>query len=713
LQSVFDLDYFGVNELAAGQRCRPLHALDTVLSIFTFLVARLELLSGRNENYISMIAYLIVRVGNEWGDVYRLTPGQVMTIGRAPTNRLVLHDEICSRNHCELFQSDNQWLLRDLGSRNGTAVDGTPVVGDVALESGQVIQLGISELAFTLDLTQPLPLIVNAAPLESDTGAGAPPRAFAPGPEILHRQRQTRFEQENRTETSPRDRTSQELSKLYRLALEMGSATDSKRLAELILEGLFGSTPADIGAILVLPPDAPADVDPDKLTVLAYKAGNESSYERVSAYLSRVVLSDQEAILARDIMGDNRLRNRESLGELQVQSVICAPLRMGNVILGLVHLYSTNLDKPLGPEDLEFTLAVADQCAVALDRLLRQEMLADGLARVEGENQTLREQLGIESELVGSSLFINQLNHKIGRIAPTDATVLVRGESGVGKELVSRAIHFSSRRRNGPFVCMNCAALSESLLESELFGHEKGSFTGATGRKLGKFEQAHHGTLMLDEVGEMSLAIQAKFLRVLEGHPYERVGGGTPVNVDVRVVAATNRNLESAVEAGTFRRDLYFRLNVVEIYVMPLREHPADIPLLANFFLERFVRKTGRPLKGFTPAALDYLTNYEWPGNVRELQNAVERAVILCGDEYVGPRDIQLSRLGMGEQSRGEPASGQTFRELTLDSLEQEHILATLEWTKGNKSQAAQILGIERSTLDRKLKRYQAARASE
>jgi Nif-specific regulatory protein len=183
--------------------------------------------------------------------------------------------------------------------------------------------------------------------------------------------------------------------------------------------------------------------------------------------------------------------------------------------------------------------------------------------------------------------------------------------------------------------------------------------------------------------------------------------------VDVRVVAATNRDLESAVEEGTFRRDLYFRLNVVEIHVMPLREHPTDIPLLANFFLERFVRKTGRPLKGFTPAAIEYLTHYDWPGNVRELQNAVERAVILCGDEYVGPRDIQLSRLGSPEPLRSEPGCAASYREVTLDALEQEHILATLDWTKGNKSQAAQILGIERSTLDRKLKRYHASRSPE
>lgn len=661
-----------------------------------------------------MIAYLVVRDGNKWRDVYPLTPGQLMTVGRAPTNRLVLQDEICSRNHCEIFQSGSGWVLRDLGSRNGTLLNGKQVVGDIPLSPGDMIQMGVTEFIYTLDLAETLSKRIEKRGLDEDTDAAMKATSIPVptlAPEILHRKRSTRFQTQGRHEQVPRDRTSQELAKLYRLALEMGSAAESKRLAEVVLNGLLGSTSADIGAILVLPRDADANIDPADLRVLAFDSLNQVPYQKASDYLSRIVLTDREAILARDIAADQLLSQRESLDEIEARSVICAPIRHGDVIYGLVHLYSTNCDKPLGPEDLEFTLAVADQCAVAMESIRREESLADGLARVRDENQKLREQLAIESELVGSSPFMEQLNFKIARIAPTDATVLIRGESGVGKELVSRAIHFSSHRRKGPFVCLNCAALTESLLESELFGHEKGSFTGAIGRKLGKFEQSHQGTLMLDEVGEMSLSIQAKFLRVLEGHPYERVGGGTPVRVDVRVVAATNRDLERAVEAGTFRRDLYFRLRVVEIVVPPLREHRADIPLLANHFLERFVRKTGRAIKGYTPAALEHLMKYDWPGNVRELQNIIERAVILCSGEFVGPHDIQYSGLEVTEGvDRDRLVSNERYRETTLESVEQSHILATLERTQWNKSQAAQILGIERSTLDRKLKRYHAER---
>ncbi len=663
---------------------------------------------------IQMIAYLVVREGSKWRDVYRLTPGQVMTIGRAPTNRIVLHDEVCSRHHCEVFQNGSSWKIRDLQSRNGTLIDGEPVVGEVELKPGQVIEIGPCELAFTYDLSQAFPKSTEKTDQpESDTNITVDVFDYAPPaePTIIRREGANPFVAGPRTATVERDRTSRELAQLYRLALEMGGANNSKQLAEVVLAGLAAGTSADIGALLLLPAPASAGEDPGELTLVAYRSSGERPYQRVSEYLSTTVLKSREAILARDVADDSLLVNRDSLGEIHAKSVICAPIRMGRKIHGLIHLYSTNPDKKLESDDLEYTLAVADQCAGALDNLLRQEKLADGLAQVRNENLKLREQLGCDNELVGNSPSMQALKLKIVRIAPTDATALIRGESGVGKELVARAIHFTSHRRNGPFVCMNCAALTESLLESELFGHEKGSFTGATSRKIGKFEQAHKGTLFLDEVGEMGPSIQAKFLRVLEGHPFERVGGNTPIKVDVRVVAATNRDLERAVEEAAFRKDLYFRLHVVEMQVAPLREHLPDVEILARHFLERFAGKTGRNVRDFTSAALEKLSAYDWPGNVRELQNTVERAVILCTADLVGVGDIQMSGLSGGDDHRThEQAAAGAFGDVTLEALEQQHILAVLDRTNWNKSQAAQILGIERSTLDRKLKRYQVTR---
>ncbi|MCA9249245.1 MAG: sigma-54-dependent Fis family transcriptional regulator, partial [Planctomycetales bacterium] len=370
-------------------------------------------------------------------------------------------------------------------------------------------------------------------------------------------------------------------------------------------------------------------------------------------------------------------------------------------------LYSTDPDRLTDPDDLEFSLAVADTVAVALDNLGVRQELAENLNQIRDENLQLRERLGVQSEIVGSSRMMLDITREIARAAPSRATVLIRGESGTGKELVARAVHFSSPRSKEKFVCLNCAALAESLLESELFGHEKGAFTGATERKVGKFEAAHQGTLMLDEIGEMSPTIQAKFLRVLEGHSFERVGGSDPITADVRVIAATNRDLEQEVAEGRFRRDLYFRLRVLEIHVPPLRKRPDDIPELAHYFLRRYNAETGRKVQGFTARALEEMVRYRWPGNVREMKNVVERAVVLARDEYIDVDDLALSRL-MTDGDTGEVNATPSLRneQRSLADVERDHIEAMLESTGWNKSQAAGILGIERSTLDRKIRRY-------
>jgi two-component system, NtrC family, response regulator HydG len=662
-----------------------------------------------------MIAYLVVREGHKWRDVYRLIPGQTITVGRSPSNKIVLNDEVCSRQHCEIFPSGDRWFVKDLQSRNGTLLAGEPLAGDAELSPGQVIQIGLFELAFTHDLSQAFPPDESHA-IEADTGTAWDAGITAPvsEPTITHRKGENRFAR-GRPEAIGRDRTGQELAHLYRLALAMGGAKTPKQLAEAVLAGLLAGTNADTGAVLMLPVAIGPDQEGGELTVAACRAPEGDVYQRVTPRLASAVLKNREAVLARDTTEDSLIADRDRAGHIHATSVICAPVRHGDKLHGLLHMSCTRPGRNLDEDDLEFALAVAEQYALALVNVRRQESLAEGLARVRGENTSLREQLEIVSELVGNSPPMQRLKDNIGCIGPTDATVLIRGESGVGKELVARALHFNSRRKGGPFVCMNCAALSESLLESELFGHEKGSFTGATNRKMGKFEQAHKGTLMLDEVGEMSPAIQAKFLRVLEGHPFERVGGGESVKVDVRVVAATNRDLEEAVEKGQFRKDLYFRLQVVELRIDPLRDRRDDISALAEFFLEKFVAKTGRPLRGYSPTALEKLVDYDWPGNVRELQNTIERAVILSRGEIVEAEDIQLSRLRReAGEVRADGIPGAVGGPLvSLDSLEQQYILQVLDHTAWNKTQAAQILGIERSTLDRKLKRYQVGRPEE
>lgn len=314
--------------------------------------------------------------------------------------------------------------------------------------------------------------------------------------------------------------------------------------------------------------------------------------------------------------------------------------------------------------------------------------------------------------LIGESPSLEQLRKQVRRVGPTDATVLVRGESGVGKELVARSLHEYSQRRTAPFICLNCAALSESLLESELFGHERGAFTGATDRKLGKFELAHTGTLFLDEVGELSPSIQAKFLRVLEGQPFHRIGGSQSIQADVRVIAATNRDLEEAVRCQKFREDLYYRLHVMQIVVDPLRERSEDIPLLAQHFFQEAIRQTKRPVNSITEAAIGRLLGYRWPGNIRELKNAIHRAVILCAGEHIEPHDLYFCSLDDDETSSYHLSRSTQLDGQSLVEVELSHIMAVLEQTGWNKTKSAEILGIERSTLDRKLKRHDVRRPS-
>ena len=659
---------------------------------------------------VGMLAYLVIREGSKWTDVFRLVEGRTVTVGRAPTNQIVVKDERCSRHHAEIFLSQGQWILRDLDSRNGTMVGEERVQGDRPLAPGEMIRIAHAQLAFVHDLSTAFP-DNPPEPKQSETVAGEADNdddvlsAFEPTT-ITHRKGQTRF-LERRDEEEPNiPKVGQAATKLCRIAFELANQPDVNSVANHALEGLLEGTNVNAGAVLLLPRDFTGAASGSDLEVIASNAYEGVKYHRVSNFLSTMVIREGEAVLARNVEGDSTLGSRDSQGEIHATSVLCAPIRKDGRVVGLVHLYSTLPELVPDPDDLEFSLAIAENVALALKTLERQQELAENLNVSQGEIKQLRQQLGAASEIVGSSAVMYQVQQEVARAAPSRATVLIRGESGVGKELVARAVHYASPRRKGPFVCLNCAALSETLLESELFGHERGAFTGATDRKIGKFEAADKGTLMLDEIGEMSPTIQAKFLRVLEGHPFERVGGSSAIKVDVRVIAATNRDLEKAVADGTFRRDLYFRLRVVELTVPPLRRRPEDISQIAEHFLSSYRVEIGRKVLGFTAEAREQLQRYRWPGNVRELKNVVERAVVLARGDYVDVDDLNLSNLATAGDSAVLPMSANTYEPLTLAEVEQRHILATLRQTGWNKSRTARTLGIERSTLDRKIRRY-------
>ena len=331
--------------------------------------------------------------------------------------------------------------------------------------------------------------------------------------------------------------------------------------------------------------------------------------------------------------------------------------------------------------------------------------------RLREENRQLKESLGRQFDrqnIIGRSLAMTRLLETVAQVAPSEATALIAGESGTGKELIAGAIHFNSHRKSGPFIKINCAAITETLLESELFGHEKGAFTGADRRKEGRFFQAHGGSLFLDEISEMSQTMQVKLLRVLQEREFTRVGGEQTIHVDVRVIAATNKNLVDLISKGAFREDLYYRLNVVGIEIPQLRQRREDIPLLAQHFLSKFSAKNRKEIKGFTPRAMDHLIKYEWPGNVRELMNAVERAVVLTRSDFLAEVDFPIIP-GANKINAESPREAQHLNldgDVSLEEIEKTTILKTLEAAGGNKSETARRLGITRKTLHKKLKAY-------
>jgi transcriptional regulator with GAF, ATPase, and Fis domain len=456
---------------------------------------------------------------------------------------------------------------------------------------------------------------------------------------------------------------------------------------------------------------------------------------RVSPLAAAVASTESTQLQAPSDVVDKVVQGKQVVtAEASSRALIAAPIPGGDSeVLGILWIdrRGTGWDQidTLAANCLAFLAGAAWTSADARDQAVRR---ADAL------EEQLGGPLGT-GELVGRSAAAQRVLDFVARVAPSDATVLLGGESGSGKEMVARAIHRASRRARGPCVAVNCAALTESLIESELFGHEKGAFTGATEKKAGRFEMADRGTLFLDEVGELPLGLQTKFLRVLEERRFERVGGQRSIEVDVRVVAATNRDLAEMVKRGTFREDLYYRLSVIQVEVPPLRARLDDVPLLAEHFLQRFRTQAARRIVGFSPEALAAMTRYAWPGNVRELRNAIERAVVLGDRELIVPEDLPPQLLAPAQPSRARPSpptpplgssaisapavAPPPARLPTIDpapppslarpaparslrELEREGILAALAATGGNKAQAAAILEIDRSTLYKKLKDY-------
>lgn len=642
-------------------------------------------------------AYLVLQSSGRWSDVFRLAVPAEAVIGRTSSNQIVIRSDQASRRHARIAFAAGRWSVEDMGSRNGTFVNSVKIASRTDLEDGDLIEVAGYAIRFSHRI---------------DGGAGEPLGSAKSGQatddqitmeidpaSITDRKRHSNYLHQ----TSDSKSSSEESRRLLHLAFALARIDDLFLAVEKTLDAVAEQIDFDtLGIYGWESPNESASVG--EIPLVATRQSGSRSYRRPpGALIESVGGRDGLAILARNVMGDGELATENSRGEIDVESVIMAPVRdHDDRLLGLIHVTTIGGNEQLDSADLEWVVAAGEILAESLRHLLGHQQLNQSLHQSRKQIRRLREQLGDRVRIVGRSESIGTVIEQIGLVAPTNSTVLIRGESGVGKELVASAIHHTSVRKDGPFVCLNCAALSPTLLESELFGHEKGAFTGATDRKQGKFELADGGTLMLDEIGEMSSEVQAKFLRVLEGHSFERVGGHDAIHSDVRVVAATNRDLQAMVRDGQFRQDLYYRLHVVEIIVPPLRDRGKDCLQLADFFLQRFNAEMGRKIDGFTDAAKKRLTAYAWPGNIRELKNVIERAVVFNTKTEIDDTDLMLTPAVSGSL----PPVETPFRELSLAELERSHIKRVLAYTEGNKSRAASILGIERSTLDRKLKKY-------
>ena len=616
---------------------------------------------------------LIALSGALKGTTFPLADDEI-SIGRDVSNTISLNDPSVSRRHC-LIKNGNGFHVIDLESYNGTFVNGMPVL-EQSLSHGDQIAVGDIRFIFlTHEDAVTTAIRLNDDDLVSrSTIRLERDQAFYLRPEGAL------------SESSLDSRAIRERNALLKISTTINSIRDSNELQSRLLELTFEAVPADRGAILL------ADTDcEDFISCRGWNRLNGADDSiKVSQTISKQVLREVVAILSNDVVENEHLGGLPSLLEARVSSLLCVPLVAFDKPLGVIYLDISSGTIQFDEAHLQFLTAIAGIAAIAFENAQRFELL-------EKENRRLQQEVKLDHQMVGESEAIKQVYALLSRVAPSDSTVLLLGESGTGKELAARAIHLNSPRAGKPFVAINCATLTESLLESELFGHEKGAFTGAIKQKQGKLELAEGGTIFLDEIGELSPAIQAKLLRALQTREFERVGGTKPIKVDVRAIAATNRDLKAAIKAGQFREDLYYRLNVVSIPMPPLRERRPDIPLLATYFVAKYSKKCKRRVTGISAEARRLLCADDWPGNVRQLENAIERAVVLGVTELIVPEDLPET-IFESEAVTNQPPTGY---HAVMREKKRQLIIQTLQQTSGNITEAAKLLGIHPNNLHR------------
>jgi Nif-specific regulatory protein len=484
------------------------------------------------------------------------------------------------------------------------------------------------------------------------------------------------------------------IDRLREISQWVSSVLDLDHLLELIIDTATRMMQAKASSLLMLDP---------RTRKLYFKVAIGERREEVRKYelnegqgIAGIVAQTGEPLLIPDVTKDARWYKQisESIG-FQTHSIACVPMKVENEVIGVVEIIDKEDGSPIQNEDMKALTVFAELASVAISN-------ARKIHQVQKENRDLKEELWNKYQIIGESESLQKVVSDAFKVANSKTSTLILGESGTGKELLGRLIHLAGSRKDKPMIILNCAALPETLLEAELFGYEKGAFTGALTRKIGKFELADEGTLFLDEIGEMTQGMQAKLLGVLQEGVFYRVGGNVPIGVDVRIISATNKDISKEVAEGRFREDLFYRLNVVQIHMPALRTRKGDVALLADYFLNLFKQERGTAQLSISEKAMQKMVEYDWPGNVRELRNALERAVVMGNGKEVLPEDLPISG---GRPSQTNIAAGMTLKEAE-DNFKKEFITLTLKYTGGNRSKAAQIMGIQRTYLSRLISKY-------
>ena len=633
------------------------------------------------EGLCSSPARLEALAGPLKGKIFPLTEDE-LSVGREPANQISLLDSLVSRRHCVIQRDGQGFLIKDLDSRNSTFVNDVPVK-ERSLADGDQIRIGKSILVFQ---GQPQGRSGDRASLSIESGP-TPSGATM----VLRKQDAIYLQPARPGVLDTSERTVRDLNVLLNFSKSLNSVHGLAALQQKVLEAVLEISAADRAAILL------SEEGTEEFTSVIGRDRKPGPNQpipdqpiQVSQTILKRVVKEHLAVLCNDVAGDETFQEAESLVERRVRAVLAVPLEVQEKLLGVLYLDTGSQSARFDSGLLQLVTALGNVAALAIENASHLDQLGD-------ENRRLQQELNIQHSMVGESESMSEVYKFVSRVAPRESTVLIQGESGTGKELVARAIHSNSARANRPFVAINCAAIVDTLLESELFGHEKGAFTGAVAQKKGKLETAEGGTVFLDEVGELAAPLQAKLLRVLQEREFERVGGTRPVKLDIRVITATNVDLNEASRNGKFRQDLYYRLNVVSIVVPPLRERKDDIPLLAAYFADRYSKRVNRRVVGISPKGRACLVRYGWPGNVRELENAIERAIVLGSTELILPEDLPDSVLEETGSS-GEPVTAlhDGIREAKRKLIEQ-----AIEQADGNYTEAAGILGVHPNHLFR------------